>query len=145
MIVIGLGNEFRRDDAVGLIAARRLRENGFAAEECEGDVATLIDRWKGADVVILMDAVSSGAVPGTLHRLDVSSSPLPRELFKSSTHAFGLAEAIELSRTLGTLPARVFVFGVEAQDFTAGVGLSPEVEGVLPVLVEEVVSCMKHH
>ena len=145
MIVIGLGNEFRRDDAVGLIAARRLRENGFAAEEFEGDVASLIDRWKGADGLILMDAVRSGAIPGTLHRLDVSASPLPRELFRSSTHALGLAEAIELSRTLGTLPARVFVFGVEARDFTAGVGLSPEVEGVLPVLVEEVVSCMKHH
>jgi len=145
MIVIGLGNEFRHDDAVGLIAARRLRENGFTAEEYEGDVATLIDRWRGADGLILMDAVSSGAVPGKLHRLDVSASPLPRELFKSSTHALGLAEAIELSRALGTLPSRVLVFGVEARDFTAGVGLSPEVEGVLPVLVEEVVSCMKRH
>jgi hydrogenase maturation protease len=144
MMVIGLGNEFRHDDAVGLIAARRLREQGVAAEEHEGDLATLIDRWSGTDGLILMDAALSGAMPGTLHRLNVSTSPLPRELFKSSTHALGLADAVELSRTLGTLPARVFVFGVEARDLTAGVGLSPEVERALPVLIEEVLSCTKH-
>src|SRR5215510_6520792 len=99
MIVIGLGNEFRHDDALGLIAARRLREFGIAVEEYEGDVAALIDGWTGTDVLILMDAVSSGAAPGTLHRLHLSASPLPRELFRNSTHALGLAEAIELSRT----------------------------------------------
>ena len=144
MMVIGLGNEFRHDDAIGLIAARRLRERGVPAEEHEGDLAILIDRWKRADGLILIDAVTSGAAPGTVHRLDVSASPLNREVFKSSTHALGLADAVELSRTLGTLPARVFVFGVEVRDLSAGVGLSPEVERALPALLEEVLTCMKH-
>jgi hydrogenase maturation protease len=144
MIVIGLGNEFRHDDAVGLIAARRLRECGVPAEEHEGDLASLIDRWKQSDVLILIDAVTSGATPGTLHRLDVSAAPLNRELFQTSTHALGLADAVELSRTLGTLPARVLVFGVEVQDLRAGVGLSPEVEQALPILLEEVLTCTKH-
>jgi hydrogenase maturation protease len=144
MKIIGLGNEFRHDDAVGLIVARRLREQGFAAEEHEGDPASLIDRWQGLGALILVDAVSSGASPGTLHRFDASASPLPQELFKSSTHALGLADAVELSRELGTLPARVLVYGVEAGELTAGIGLSAEVERALPVLLEEVVSCTKH-
>jgi len=144
MIVIGIGNEFRHDDAVGLIAARRLREHGLPSEEHEGDPATLMDRWRSADGVILIDAVTSGASPGTLHRLDVSASPLNRELFRSSTHALGLADAVELSRTLGTLPPRVYVFGVEARDLSAGIGLSPEVESALPALLEEVLTCTKH-
>jgi hydrogenase maturation protease len=144
MIVIGIGNEFRHDDAVGLIAARRLREHGLPAEEHEGDPATLMDRWRSADSVILIDAVASGASPGTIHRLDVSVSPLNRQLFKSSTHALGLADAIELARTLGTLPPRVYVFGVEARDLSAGIGLSPEVESALPALLEEVLTCTKH-
>ncbi|MBI2933468.1 MAG: hydrogenase maturation protease [Planctomycetes bacterium] len=143
MIVVGLGHEFRHDDAAGLVAARRLRERGVAALEHEGDLATLMDQWKGADGVVLVDAVWSGAAPGTVHRLDAGASPLPRELFKSSTHALGLADAVELSRALGTLPARVLVFGIEGRDFTAGVGLSAEVEGALSSLVEEVASCMK--
>ena len=144
MIVIGLGNEFRRDDAIGLIAARRLREQGIAAQEHEGDLAGLIDQWKSAEGLILIDAVKSGAIPGTVHRRDVSATPLDREVFKSSTHALGLADAVELSRMLGTLPSRVLVFGVEVRDVSAGVGLSLEVERALPGLLEEVLACAKH-
>jgi hydrogenase maturation protease len=138
MMIIGLGNEFRHDDAVGIIAVRLLHELGVPAEEHDSDPATLIDRWNGADRLVLIDAVCSGAHPGLIHCLDVSRSPLPRDLFKRSTHAVGLADAIELSRELGTLPDHVFVFGIEAGDFTDGVGLSPEVERALPVLVKAV-------
>jgi hydrogenase maturation protease len=137
-MVIGLGNEFRHDDAVGIIAARRLRDQGVAAQEHGGDPVMLIDQWGGAEGLILIDAVISGAEPGTRHCLDVSDSALPRELFRSSTHVLSLADAVELSRTLGTLPARVLVFGIEAWDLRTGVGLSPEVERALPLLLEDV-------
>jgi hydrogenase maturation protease len=144
MIVIGLGNEFRHDDAIGLVAARRLCDRGIPAEEHEGDLATLIDLWKGADALILIDAVTSGAAPGTVYRVDVSVSTLNRELFKSSTHALGLADAVEMSRALGTLPARVLVFGVEVEDLSAGVGLSTDVAEALTALLEDVVGlCTK--
>lgn len=142
-LVIGIGNDFRHDDAAGLVAARQLRERGVTARTHEGDLAALMDLWSDADQVILLDAVSSGAPAGTLHRLDASTTSLPRELFCGSTHALGLADAVELSRTLGTLPARVLVFGVEAADVTAGVGLTPAVERALRVLVEEVAACTK--
>jgi hydrogenase maturation protease len=138
VIVIGVGNEFRRDDAVGLIAARRLREHGVNAEEHSGDLAALVDRWKHADAMILIDATKSGARSGTVHRFDVSAAPLDHSLFKGSTHALGLADVVELSRTLGTLPARVLVFGVEVRDVGFGVGLSPEVDGALQRLISEV-------
>jgi hydrogenase maturation protease len=138
VIVIGVGNEFRRDDAVGLIAVRRLREHGVNGEEHEGDLATLANRWEQADGVILIDAAKSGAPPGTVHRLDVSSAPLDRQLFKCSTHALGLADIIELSRALRTLPARVLVFGVEVRDVSAGIGLSLEVDRALQTLINEV-------
>ena len=141
MMVIGIGNEFQHDDAVGLIAARRLRDLGVHAEEHEGDPAALMDRWKRAESLILIDAITSGAAAGTLHRLNASSLPLNREIFKSSTHVLGLADSVELSRALGTLPPRVFVFGLEARDLTAGVGLSPEVACALPELIEEVLRC----
>lgn len=143
MMVIGIGNEFRRDDAMGLIAVRRLRERGVAAENHKDDPLALMDRWTMAAGVILIDAVSSGAEAGTLHFLDVSAKPLSRERFKSSTHALGLADAVELSRALGTLPPQVYVFGIEVRDVRAGVGLSPEVEQALPVLIRGVLACMK--
>jgi hydrogenase maturation protease len=136
VIVIGIGNEFRHDDAIGLIVARRLRELGVAAEEVEPDVAILADRWNGVDGVVLVDAVSSGAAPGTIHQLDVTTEPAQLNLFKGSTHALGLPEAIELSRQLGRLPRRVIVLGIEGEDFSPGVGLSPKVERVVPRLIE---------
>ena len=139
MRIIGVGNEYRRDDAAGLIAARRLRARGVEADEHTGDLATLMERWSGADDLILIDAVRSGAVPaGTLHRLDVSRAPLPRELFRSSTHALGLAEAVELSRALGTLPGRVTIYGIEAHDFAPRVGLSADVERAVATVVDDV-------
>jgi hydrogenase maturation protease len=69
ILVIGVGNEYRRDDAVGLIVARRLRElsprNVTVIEE-SGEGTNLMESWTGADMVILIDAASSGARPGTI-------------------------------------------------------------------------------
>ncbi|MCP4684238.1 MAG: hydrogenase maturation protease, partial [bacterium] len=62
--VIGVGNEFRGDDAVGLIVASRLREQlpkSIEIIEHTGDGATLMDAWEGADRVYIIDAVKSGA------------------------------------------------------------------------------------
>ena len=140
-MVIGIGNPFRHDDAVGLEAVRLLSARGIEARAHGGDLAGLIELWTGAQQVILVDAVSSGAAPGTLHWLDASRTELPREVFRASTHVIGLADAVELSRALGTLPERVLVFGVEAGDVSAGVGLTPAVERALATLVEEVAAC----
>jgi hydrogenase maturation protease len=137
VIVIGVGNELRRDDAAGIVAARRLSARGLAALEHGGEPAGLVELWAGADEVVLIDAVSSGAPPGTIHRLDASASPLPRELLVCSTHALGMGGAVELARALGRLPPRVLVYGIEGRDFAAGVGLSAEVERAVGELVEE--------
>lgn len=141
-MVVGVGSEFRHDDATGLIAARRLRDFGISAEEYQGDFATLIERWKDADNLILIDAIAPGRIPGAIYRLNASASPLDRQVFNTSTHAFGLADAIELSRTFGTLPPKVVVFGIVAMNVAMGVGLSPEVEASLPELVKEVLACV---
>jgi len=106
--------------------------------EESGDGAALLESWQDADAVILIDAVRSGAKPGTIHRLDANAQPVAKKFFRFSTHAFGLAEAVELARALGRLPPRLIVYGVEGKSFEAGVGLSPEVEGAVDVVAERV-------
>ena len=142
MIVIGVGNAARGDDAAGLRAAAALRERvpaGVVVREHEGETLALLDGWEGAAAVILVDAVRSGATPGMLHRLDASSTPLPETLTSSSsTHALSLAETIELARALGRLPATVIVHGVEGRRYDAGAGLSPEVAAAIEPLVAAV-------
>jgi hydrogenase maturation protease len=138
-LIIGCGNQYRRDDAVGLIVARRLKERApehVRVLEETSDGAALIESWKDADTVILIDAVHSGAEPGTFHRLDAHTQPIPTESFHCSTHAFSIAEAIELARALGQLPPRLVVYGVEGKTFEAGLELSPEVEKAVQRVVE---------
>jgi hydrogenase maturation protease len=129
--VIGIGNWWRGDDAAGLAAARRVRAMpGLEVEvdELEGDLTSLIDAWDGSEHVVVIDAVCSGAEPGTVHRLDAHTTSLPRDLDRHSTHAVGLATAIEVGRALNRLPPRLTVLGIEGQCFDAGAGLAPRVE-----------------
>jgi hydrogenase maturation protease len=130
-----LGNRYRGDDAVGLLAADRLRAAGVEVQECEDEPTRLLDSWAGLDLLVLVDAVRSGAAPGTVHRVDVSSGTLPEELGLTSSHAFGLAETVELARALDRLPARVVVYGIEGGSFAAGAGLTPAVAGAVDEVV----------
>ena len=141
ILLIGVGNEYRRDDGVGRWIAQKLRAkyipNTTITEE-SGEGASLMDAWKGADAVILFDAVSSGVAPGTIYRLDAHVQPIPQQFFHYSTHAFSVAEAVELSRALNQLPPRFIVYGIEGKTFASGVGLSWEVETAAQEVVERV-------
>jgi hydrogenase maturation protease len=128
--LVGVGNRWRGDDAAGLEVARivaRRAPAGVAVLEHEREPVDLIDTFDGACAVWLIDAVRSGAPPGTLHRFDVSEQALPAGLFGVSTHLLGLADAVELARALDKLPARVIVHGIEGGSFEAGGALSPAV------------------
>jgi hydrogenase maturation protease len=134
ILVIGLGNDYRGDDAVGRVVARRLKalagDNIRVVEE-SGEGAALIEAWKEADFVVLIDAVHSGGTPGTIYRFDANAQPIPSKFFHYSTHAFSVAEAVELARALDQLPAKLIVYGIEGKTFESGVGLSVEAEGAV--------------
>ena len=139
--IIGIGNLFRGDDAVGLLAARRLRErldSSVEVLEAEGDGLALLDLMEGADQVMLIDAVKSGGHPGTTVRLDLSKESRWGRLVPCSTHAIGIAEAIDLARTLGRLPKRVMLYGIEIDSLESGAALSEPVRGGLDSIVEQV-------
>ncbi len=138
-VVIGVGNRWRGDDGAGLEAAAVLASDpGMTVHEHEGDGTGLLELWAGADAVVLIDAIHGGAAPGDLHRLDVSDAPLRHAAAHPSSHAIGVAEAIELSRALGSLPRRVVVCGVEGAAFATGRGLSPVVANRIPMLASMV-------
>jgi hydrogenase maturation protease len=143
VVVIGIGNAYRSDDGAGLIVAERLRAEApdLAVVANEQEPLRLIDAWDGADLALVVDAVSSGAASGTIHRFDATKDLPPVTVFHGSTHAIGVWDAIALARTLGRLPRRVLVYGIEGERFSAGNGLTPAVaaavESLVPELVEE--------
>jgi hydrogenase maturation protease len=137
--LIGIGNRWRADDASGLVAAQRARAlvpPGVDVIELEGEPVSLLDAFAGADAVVVLDAIASGAAPGTLHRVDVRADALPEPVSGSSTHTLGLGEAIELGRALDRLPERLVVVGIEGGRFEASDELSKPVAAAIETAVD---------
>lgn len=147
MLILGVGNACRGDDAAGLLVARRLRERvpaGVTVLERHGDLVGLLDDWVDQPEVILIDAMQSSAPVGTILRVDARTEPLPNDAFRSSTRAFGVAEAFALGRLLRVLPRRFIVYGIAGDDFTMGAAISEAVERAVDEVVERVVAeCRK--
>ena len=152
-VVVGIGNPFRRDDGVGPVVAARVRRAlppGVRVVELDGEPARLVDAWAGAAVAIVVDAMRSGAAPGTLRRtelatsggrgdrLDVPVSDAPAR--PASSHAYSLLDAVDLGRALGRVPARLVLYTVEGRDFADGPGLSDPVASVVPEVAARVVA-----
>ncbi len=136
-LVIGVGNAWRHDDGAGPAVAERLRGRRQVLV-LPGEGTELIEAWRQADRVIVIDAMRSGAPAGTIRRFDAAAAPLPARSFSGLSHRFGLAEAIEMARLLDRLPNEIAVFGIEATDFSPGAGLSPDVEAAVSQLVAEI-------
>ena len=142
ILIIGVGNEMRGDDALGIIAARELRSvlpEGVECVERDGEGGDLIETWRDHHRVILIDAFSSGAIPGMLHCCDVSITRIPPQFFRCSTHSFGVGHAVELARRLQLLPHDFTIYGIEAKSFAQGAPMSQPVLDRIPELVESVV------
>jgi hydrogenase maturation protease len=137
-MVIGVGNPVRGDDAVGLVVAERVRSKGpeIRVVAHTGDVLDLCEVWKGAELAVVVDAIWSEEAAGTILRYDARDAPLPRVAFRRSTHAFGVADAIELARSMDSLPTRLIVYGVVGSCFDIGPALSPAVEQAADELTE---------
>jgi hydrogenase maturation protease len=138
-LLIGIGHEYRRDDGVGLVIARELEKRalpGTAIVEAAGGGMALIESWWGAERVFLVDAVSSGGQAGTVHRLDAKAQALPAGLFPYSTHGWGLAETLALTRVLDPLPPQFIIYGIEGGNFGWGRGLTAAVAGAARQVIE---------
>jgi hydrogenase maturation protease len=144
--VIGVGNDYRGDDAAGLVVARAVRArvpHGVDVHEARGDATDLIHLWSGATRVVVVDAMRSGAPAGTVVRLDardLDGWPGGSVAARASSHALGVLEAVTLARTLGLLPRALVVYGIEGESFGVGEALSPGVARILPSVVDRIVN-----
>ena len=144
--VIGIGNAYRSDDAVGLYVAGQVRSHalkGVIVVDGIGDGYALIDAWSDSDWAFVIDCASSGAPPGTTFRFDALRETIPSDLFSGlSTHSIAVNDAIELARVLNRLPRGLVVYGIEAENSSTGSELTPVVQDsahrVAKSIVEEI-------
>jgi hydrogenase maturation protease len=147
-LVLGLGNPILKDDSVGLRVAQLLRplladESNIEIDEDYWGGLRLMERMVGFDRVIIIDAICTGAKPGTIHRLSPGDVPTQHS---ASAHDVNLPTALEIGRHAGAhLPESedITLIGVEAVDVqTFDETLSPEVEASLSLAVESVLSVL---
>lgn len=140
-LVIGVGTESAGDDGAGPAVVRGLAGRlpaGWQTASLRGDLSRLMDLWGPTDDVIVVDAAIGGRPPGTVRRFDASTGPLPAELRGGpSSHAIGIAQAVELARALRRMPHRLVVYAIEGRRFEPGAPLSPAVAAAVERVVGE--------
>jgi hydrogenase maturation protease len=138
--VVGCGNPWASDDGAGIEVVRRLRASGRS--ECEllelpQAGVELMETLAGAQTVVYIDAVSSGAPAGTIHLVHLPAENIePRALGSVSSHGWGLAEILRLMTTLGRPAPRMALVGIEIESAAPGAARSPAVEEAVRIIVE---------
>lgn len=139
IVVLGLGNQIRSDDGVGVHAVRLLmQDHGVpdGVEVIEGGTAglDLLPAIEDATHVLALDAVNTGAAPGAVVRFEMSElSPLPGS---PSVHQIGFADLLEALRWMDKGSKQMVLLGVQPSHTGWGDALTPEVEAALPRLIQ---------
>jgi hydrogenase maturation protease len=143
LLVLGLGNVLLRDDGVGAAAVARLidqYELPDSVSVLDGGTLglSLLPYLEDAASVLLVDAVTADAPPGTLVRLERDEVG-PAVATRLSPHQIGVADLLDGAQWRGRYPSRVLLLGIVPESLDLEVGLSPSVAAALPALVECVV------
>ena len=149
VMVIGVGNAHRQDDAVGVEVVNRLRKTGLPpcaiAAVSDGEPARLVELWARSELAIVVDALALRfPSPGAIHRLTLDSVERSHRR-SASSHGLGLGTAVRLARELDRLPGRLIVYAVEIGDFAFGNGMSTPVIEAADHVVEHVLKDIAEH
>jgi hydrogenase maturation protease len=143
-VVIGLGNVILSDDGVGVHAVRRLRERPAIAEDVvliEGGTAGLLLLPSLADArrAILVDAIDTGAAPGTLTRLD-GKEWMSGFSIRMTPHDVALEDLLSAAQLTDAWPEKLVLLGVQPASIALGIELTPPVADAVHTLIDAVVS-----
>ena len=134
------------DDQAGWLVVDALEALGVASgadvviAKLDRPGAGLVARLDAAGHAILIDAMQSGAPPGTLHRFDPADGPLPAA--DLSSHGFGVFAALALAQALGRLPPRVEVIGIEIAQAALGDAVSEPVRSAAAKLARRIAATL---
>jgi hydrogenase maturation protease len=143
-LVLGLGNILLSDEGVGVRVVERLQERyAFPSEVQMLDGGTLgLDLMlyvESADRLLVVDALDTGATPGTVARLEGEEVPAFFSL-KISPHQMGLADLLAAARLCDCYPEEVVLWGVQPEVMDVGLELSPAIATQVETLVDKVLA-----
>lgn len=151
ILVACVGNIFCGDDAFGVEVAQRLRRRALPEDVVVKDFGirgydlaySLMEKW---DLVILVDALPRGGIPGTLYTLEPELPDAQEKSCQADAHSMNPESVLQLVNALGGRPGRMYVVGCEPQsvepDSEGRIGLSPPVDAAADeavVMVEDLI------
>jgi hydrogenase maturation protease len=139
VLVLGIGNILLHDEGIGVYVVEQMQKGGVGdyVELLDGGTAgaDLLDHICDRQKVIVVDAVDVDIEPGTILRF--TSDDLASNTGQSiSLHEFGIADTLAMARRLNCAPQEVIIIGIKPKDVTAGLGLSDEIAGIVPRIIE---------
>ncbi|GAA2244390.1 hydrogenase 3 maturation endopeptidase HyCI [Kitasatospora cystarginea] len=146
VVVIGVGNPYRRDDGAGPAVVEALSSTvpeGTLLIVSDGEPGRMLGLWTGRDSVIVVETVHGHpGHPGRLHTLDAETTARCAS-GPASSHGLGLGETVALAAALDRMPLELVVHAVEGEDFGLGPGLSAAVRAALAELVDRVATAVR--
>lgn len=151
ILIAGVGNELRQDDAFGVLLAQKLQQEASLPPSIKvmeiGSagihlVQQLFDKY---DILILLDIVKWGGAAGTIHFKEVEVkdiSQLPtdeKNEFLADMHYINPLKALMMAKALNVLPKKVIFVGCESEEHEEiGIGMSAAVEAALPIAFKKI-------
>lgn len=150
ILLAGVGNVLRTDDAFGVEVAHRLEKMDLPAgvhvvETGIGGIALVQELMEGWDALVMIDTVDYGREPGTVMLIepdvvDVDELSWGERYDQlSDIHLAKPERVLVLARALKVLPDHVLMVGCQPTDAHAvGLGLTPPVEAAIDVAISEI-------
>jgi hydrogenase maturation protease len=149
LLILGLGNPLMADDGIGHEVIARLERRGLPGSvrlvAVDGDVLALLDLWRGEPAVWLVDAISSGRRPGSLHVVehrDLLGLPAGGQSVHHPNLGESLRWMLHARPEMRAIELRLFGIEVDAVRPTRGLSdasmqsLEPQVEDIVAAVRE---------
>ncbi|MCA1691274.1 MAG: hydrogenase maturation protease [Actinobacteria bacterium] len=154
ILVAGVGNILRADDAFGVAVARRmdtmeLPDGVKVVETGIGGMALVQELQDGWDALIVVDTVDLGRPPGHVMMIlpdviDVHTLDFDEKMdLLADMHLTTPSRVLMLSKALGVLPPKLMMVGCQPTDAETPGGpmeLSPPVEAAVDIAIREILT-----
>ena len=146
ILIAGVGNELRQDDAFGVLLAQRLQQQAMfppsvtVMEIGSAGIHLVQQLFDKYDILILLDIVKWGGPAGTIHFKEIEVKDITRlpkeeqDSFLADMHYINPLKALMMAKALKVLPEQVLFLGCESEEHEEiGIGVSKAVGAALPI------------
>lgn len=142
-IIIGIGNEFRGYDAIGLLLARSLRKKlpNIKVVESNGDITELLNYFTEYNPIIIVDAAitDDDNSIGECKHLVINKNSQIFDLKTFSSHSLGVIEAIKIAKHLNSLPQELHIYGITGRNFNLTSNISEKLMKKIENITETII------